>query len=300
MIVGQNAEINISIPNSIMPIRNVTAPFQIEARQGTQKIVLEDVYYRSITTQTGAKRKLGSNPIKLSHVKGLTNEMDLKSSSLRFSIYLSETTFFETLWGEEDLNGISRIAIFDHPTLGSITLQKYTIESLLLNSNGSLRQNGYRLEVERANSEIDHEDIIDDIQSLLDILSLASRQRVLILGWEKQTKSKNIRHWRYPLDVIRTSYSLDEPQSYLVSNGTDELEKMVNTGLSNYYNLGKSEQDTVHKLSFNLCSSLQRRDDVKYMALFTALESYAKKLNLKLDPDEKTLKVIQLITDVTQ
>ncbi|MEZ8107303.1 hypothetical protein, partial [Vibrio cortegadensis] len=300
MIVGQNAEINISIPNSIMPIRNVIAPFQIEAQQGTQKVVLDDVYYRSLTTQAGAKRKLGSHPIKLSHVKGLTNEMNLESSSIRLSVFLSETTFFETLWGEEDLNGISRIAMFDHPTLGSITLQKYTVESSLLNSNGSLKQHGYCLEVERVNSEIDHEGIIDDIQPLLDILSLVSRQRVLVLGWEKQTKSKNIRHWRYPLDVIRTSYSLDGPQSYLVSGSTGELEKMVNSGLSNYYNLDPSEQDIVHKLSFNLCSSLQRRDDVKYMVLFTALESYAKKLSLRLELDATSSKSIQLIKEAAK
>ncbi|MBE4594484.1 hypothetical protein BOO24_19315 [Vibrio navarrensis] len=226
--------------------------------------------------------------------------MAFKSSDYSFSIYISDTEYFRTLSLEEGLNGISQIAMFSHPTLGEIILQKYSVESAMLSGNGSLKLHGYRLEVECCRPNTNPEAIINSIQPLLDILSFVSRQRVLVLGWEYQAESEYIRHWKYPLNAIQTSYSLYEPRFYLMSRKVDELEKMINIGLSNYYGLEGSEQDMVHKLSFNLCSSLQRRDDAKYMALFTALESYAKKLSLRLELDETRLKSIQLIKEAAR
>lgn len=300
LLFGQPAEVRVGIPNEAMPISSLKTPWQVKTLQGTEIITLEDVHYRSLTTYTPLKRKLGSTPVNLSHIKSLTIEMAFKSSGYRFSIYISDTEYFNTLSLEEEQNGISRIATFRHPIIGSIILRKYSVESPLINDNGSLKKTGYCLEIECADSNIVLEDIINKIQPLLDILSFVSRQRVLVLGWEHQTESKYIRHWRYPLDAIRTNYSLYEPLSYLVSSKIDELEKMINTGLSKYYDLDAQEQDMVHKLSFDLCSSVQRRDDAKYMALFTALESYAKKLSLTLELDETRSKSIQSIKEAAK
>jgi len=300
LLFGQPAEVRVGIPNDAMPIPNLKTPWQIKTLQGTEIITLEDVHYRSLTTDTLLKRKLGSTPVGLSHIKSLTIEMAFKSSDYSFSIYISDTEDFRTLSLEEGLNGISQIAMFSHPTLGEIILQKYSVESAMLSGNGSLKLHGYRLEVECCRPNTNPEAIINSIQPLLDILSFVSRQRVLVLGWEYQAESEYIRHWKYPLNAIQTSYSLYEPRFYLMSRKVDELEKMINIGLSNYYGLEGSEQDMVHKLSFNLCSSLQRRDDAKYMALFTALESYAKKLSLRLELDETRLKSIQLIKEAAR
>lgn len=300
LLFGQPAEVRVGIPNEAMPIPNLKTPWQIKTLQGTEIITLEDVHYRSLTTDTLLKRKLGSTPVGLSHIKSLTIEMPLKSSDYSFSIYISDTEYFNTLRLEDGLNGISQIAMFSHPTLGEIVLQKYSIESAMLNDNGSLKLHGYRLEVEYCRPNTSPESIINIIQPLLDILSFVSRQRVLVLGWEHQTGNEYIRHWKYPLNAIQTNYALYEPRSYLVSRKVDELEKMINIGLSNYYGLEESEQDMVHKLSFDLCSSVQRRDDAKYMALFTALESYAKKLSLTLELDKTRSKSIQLIKEAAK
>ncbi|WP_146162765.1 hypothetical protein [Vibrio splendidus] len=295
LLFGQPAEVRVGIPNEVMPIPNLKTPWQVKTFQGAEIITLENVHYRRLTTDTLLKRKLGSIPVNLSHIQSLTINMVHNSPDYRFSIYISDTEYFRTLSIEEGQNGISQIAMFSHPTLGEIILQKYSVESATLSGNGSLKLHGYRLEVECDRPNTSPEAIINEIQPLLDILSFFSRQRVLVLGWEHQTESEYIRHWKYPLNAIQTNYSLYEPRSYLMSRKVDELEKMINIGLSNYYGLEDSEQDMVHKLSFNLCSSLERRDDAKYMALFTALESYAKKLSLRLEPDETRSKSIQLI-----
>ena len=297
LLFGQPAEIRVGIPNEAMPIPNLRAPWQIKILQGPQKIILEDVYYRSVTAATIQKRKLGATPVQLSHIKSLTMEMGLKSSDCRFLVYISDAEYFKTLHLEEEKNSISKISTFSHPELGDISLQQYSVESTLLNGSGSLKKNGYSLEIECFDPNKDHESIIEDIQPLLDIMSLFSRQRILILGWEKQTKSEYVRHWKYPLDTIQTSYCLYEPQLFLVSHF--EFENMVNTGLNNYYKLSTNEKQIVHKFSFNLCSALERRDDVKYMALFSALESYAKKSKPKIeDLDTTSSKAIELIEDI--
>lgn len=298
LLFGQPAEIRVGIPNEAMPIPNLNTPWQIKSRQGTEIITLKDVHYRSLTIDNLLNRKLGSTPVELSHIESLTIEMANISSDYCFSIYISDTEYFNKLPLKEGQNDISQRAIFSHPHLGKIVLQKYSIETSMLNGSGSLKLHGYRLEVECSGFNSGPESIINEIQPLLDILSFVSRQRVLLLGWEHNTESKNIRHWIYPLDAIKTNYSLYEPPSFLAIRKIDELEKMINTGLSNYYDLDASEQDMIHKLSFNLCSSLQPRDDAKYMALFTALESYAKKL--PLDLDETSKKVIQLIREVAK
>lgn len=300
LLFGQPAEIRVGIPNEAMPIPNLKTPWQIETLQGAEIITLENVHYRSLTTDTLFKKKLGSTPVDLSHIKSLTIKMACKSSDYSFSIYISDTEYFNTLYLEESQNGISQIAKFSHSTLGKIVLQKYSIESVMLNGSGSLKLHGYRLEIEYCRPIIDPESIINLIQPLLDILSFVSRQRVLVLGWEYQTESDYIKHLKYPLEAIKTNYSLYKPTSYLVSSKIDELENMINIGLDNYDNLEDSEQDMVHKLSFDLCSSLQRRDDAKYMALFTTLESYAKKLSLRLEPDETRLQSIQLIKEAAK
>lgn len=300
LLFGQPAKVRVGIPNEAMPIPNLKTPWQIKTLQGTEIITLEDVHYRSLTTDTLLKRKLGSTPVGLSHIKSLTIEKAFKSSAYSFSIYISDTEYFNTLPLEDGLNGISQIAMFSHPTLGEIVLQKYSIESAMLNDSGSLKLHGYRLEVECYRPNTSPESIIDTIQPLLDILSFVSRQRVLVLGWEHQTESEYIRHWKYPLNAIQTNYALYEPRSYLVSRKVDELEKMINKGLSNYYGLSDSEQHMVYELSFALCSSVQRRDDAKFMALFTALESYAKKLSLTLELDETRSKSIQLIKEAAK
>ena len=301
LLFGQPVEIRVGIPNEAMLITNFKTPWQIKTLQGSEMITLEDVHYRSLnTTDTLLKRKLGSTPVDLSSIKSLTIEMACKSSGYRFSIYISDTKYFDTLPLEEGHNGISQIAKFIHPTLGEVVLQKYSVESAMLSGNGSLKLHGYRLDVECCRPNTSPESIINPIQPLLDILSFVSRQRVLVLGWEHQTGSEYIRHWKYPLNAVQTNYALYEPRSYLMSRNVDELEKVINMGLSNYDGLEDSEREMVHKLSFNLCSSVQRRDDTKYMALFTGLESYAKKLSLTLELDETRSRSIQLIKDVAK
>lgn len=103
LLFGQPAEVRVGIPNEAMPIPNLKTPWQIKTLQGTEIITLEDVHYRSLTTDTLLKRKLGSTPVGLSHIKSLTIEMPLKSSDYSFSIYISDTEYFNTLRLEDGL-----------------------------------------------------------------------------------------------------------------------------------------------------------------------------------------------------
>ena len=292
---GQPAKFTIGIPNSVMQVPDLKTPWGINTLQCSEKVTLKGVYYRSIIKNDFMNRKFGSTPVQLSHVESLTVEMDFISSTSSFLIYLSDIVFFETMWVEPEHDRMSEIVTFSHPELGLITLKKYSVEARLLDSNGSLKLNGYLLEIQCIDN-LEHNSVIEHIQPLLNIISLLARQRVLICGWDKQSKSKYTRHWKYPLETTQTKYSLPKPEKYLVTS--DELEATVNLGLKNYYALEKSKQDIVHKLSFNLCSAIERRDEVKYMALFTNLESLAKDLMPEQELDNISSKVIELIKTV--
>jgi hypothetical protein len=295
LVYGQPSEIIIGIPNSSMPISEIKSPWRIQSLQYPKNVILEDVYYSSITKKSVVSRKFGSTAVKLSHIKSLTVEMGLNSATDKFCIYLSGTSFFDIFNPKGEQNLISEICDFHDPYFGNIALKRYSVESRLLDCSGSLKLNGYLLEIQWRDLFSDHELVIERIQPFLNIISLFTRQRVLVCGWEVTANCKNTRHWKYPLERIQTSYSLPKPEKYLVTR--DQLHSMVDLGLKNYNNLDQAEMDAVYKLSFNLCSAIDRQVNVKYMALFTALEDFAKKSNFEQKLDKASLKAIELIKE---
>jgi hypothetical protein len=284
-----------------MPFKSFENPCRLDALRGSSGVgvIMEDVWYRKLTTKICPPRKMGASEISITHISTLCLVDDFQASHNKLLINISGSAFFDELapfvMGESMLDELAR---FDCPTIGPVKLQRYWVRSRLKDAEGFLLKPGYQLETSIGESIYNCDKELSFISPILDILSIFCRQRILVHGWEILAGGVRSRLWKDPLDPARTNYVGIEPNCFLVD--FSQFSSQVNSAIASYYQLKEDERKSIFKLSYCLSPAISLRDGERFMALFRGLESIAGKTKSSKDLTEDDKLLVNSLTAVAE
>jgi hypothetical protein len=208
-IWGEEADIRIAIPHSVMPFGSFKNPCELTANFAETEFCLEmkDVWYRELTSWVYPSRDFGASTVLLTHISSMqiTEKCELPDS--KFIIYISSPDFLSesAMFGASE-KMLDDLASFQCPKLGLIRLQRYWVKSRLQESDGFSLRFGYLLEISPCKREVDRDEMLRVVSPVLDLMSVFFRQRTMVLGWEYIGGGKRERFWKYPLELSQTEY----------------------------------------------------------------------------------------------
>lgn len=277
-IWGDEADIEVAVPHSVMPLDGFENPFDLNARRGETKfrIELKDLWYRNFPTSVCPSRKHGTAPIALTHIANMRVVEEIPKSKNVFNIYISSPDMLKkgASWKISD-KMVEELSIFRCPKLGLIRLQRYWVSATLKGTEGVLARAGYMLEVTPTDGKLVSEAIVEHVDPLLKLMSVFFRQKIMVLGWEALHEEARERYWQYPLEPPRTAYVSVEPKRYLVN--IRSMSERMEAALGAYYALNEPERKFVNDLSYSLRPVSKIGDSEWFMAMFRDLESIAGK-----------------------
>ena len=277
-IWGDKADIEVSIPHSVMPIRNFENPCKLNlvCSAPAFRFELSDLWYRNLPTSVYPSRLHGAAPIELTHISSMRVVREFSQSTSLFNVYISSPEMLKSVgsWKPSE-EMLEELAVFRCPKLGLIRLKRYWVSAGLKDAEGLLSRTGFLLEATPSNGKLDPQDILEGIDSVLKLMSVFFRQKIMVLGWEAFHEGAHERFWQYPLEPSRTNYVSVEPKRYLVS--IHSLSRRMEAALAAYHDLGDLERKFVDALSYSLRPVAKIGDGEWFMAMFRDLESIAGK-----------------------
>ncbi|WP_417502868.1 hypothetical protein [Marinobacter sp.] len=277
-IWGDKANIKVAVPHSVMPIRDFENPCKLNlvCSDPALRVELSELWYRNLPTSVYPSRLHGAAPIKLTHVSSMRVVRECSQSTSLFNIYISSPDMLKSVGSfkpSEEM--LEELAAFRCPKLGLIRLKRYWVSAGLSETEGLLSRTGFLLEVTPSSGELAPQDIWGDIDSVLKLMSVFLRQKIMVLGWEAFYERAHERFWQYPLEPSRTNYISVEPKRYLVS--IRSLSGQMEAALAAYHDLDDLERKFVDDLSYSLRPVTKIGDGEWFMAMFRDLESIAGK-----------------------
>lgn len=277
-IWGDKADIEIAVPHSVMPIKGFKNPCELNlvCSDPAFRVELSDLWYRNLPTSVYPSRLHGAAPIKLTHISSMRVVNEFSQSKSLFNIYISNPDMLKNVgsWKPSE-EMLEELAVFRCPKLGLIRLKRYWASAGLNGTEGLLSRTGFLLEATPSNGKLAPKDILGGIDSVLKLMSLFFRQKIMVLGWEAFHEGAHERFWQYPLEPSRTKYVSVEPKRYMVS--IRSLPERMEAALSAYHDLDCLKRKFVDDLSNSLRPVAKIGDDVWFMAMFRDLESSAVK-----------------------
>lgn len=277
-IWGDKAKIKVAVPHSVMPIRGFENPCELNlvCIDPAFRVELSDLWYRNLPTSVYPSRLHGAAPIKLTHISSMRVVRECSQSTSLFNIYISSPDMLKNVgsWKPSE-KMLEELAVFRCPKLGLIRLKRYWASAGLNGTEGLLSRTGFLLEATPSSGKLAPQDILGGIDSILKLMSVFFRQKIMVLGWEALHEGEHERFWQYPLEPSRTSYVSVEPKRYLVS--IHSLPERMEAALAAYHDLDDLERKFVDDLSYSLRPVTKIGDSEWFMAMFRDLESIASK-----------------------
>ncbi|MCK0162682.1 hypothetical protein [Marinobacter sp. S6332] len=277
-IWGDNADIEVAVPHSVMPIRGFENPCELNlvCSDPVFRVELNDLWFRNLPTSVYPSRLHGAAPIKLTHISSMRVVKELSQPTNLFNIYISSPDMLKNVgsWKPSE-KMLEELAAFRCPKLGHIRLKRYWVTAGLNGTEGLLSRTGFLLEATPSNGKLAPQDILGGIDSVLKLMSVFFRQKIMVLGWEVLHEGAHERFWQYPLEPPRTTYVSVEPKRYLVS--IRSLSERMEAALAAYHDLDDLERKFVDDLSYSLRPVAKIGDGEWFMAMFRDLESIAGK-----------------------
>lgn len=272
---GEEVDITLAVPHSEMPFDNFENPSSLDVKcvHSDARVVIKDIWYRELIESIYPPRVMGSTNISITHMGSLCLSESFQTSKNKFFVYISSSNFFNKfIFTRSGDSLLDELVDFDCPKLGCVKLQRYWVKSLLKDTENYLLSSGYRFEISLT-EKITSQEAIENLDPILDILSILLRQRIVIYGWELINEGLRTRFWNHPLEPTRTSYVRMEPECYLVSKRY--FQAQVNSAIVNYYKLGQERKRSISRLSYDLSPAIDLRNEERFMSLFKGLETIA-------------------------
>lgn len=277
-IWGDKADIDVAVPYSVMPIRGIENPCELNlvCSETVFRVKLSELWYRNLPTSVNPSRLHGAAPIKLTHISSMRVVRELSQSTSLFNIYISSPDMLKNVGRcKPSEKMLDELAVFRCPKLGLIRLKRYWASAGLNGTEGLLTRTGFLLETTPSSGKLAPQDILEGIDSVLKLMSVFFRQKIMVLGWESLHEGEQERFWQYPLEPSRTNYVSVEPKRYLVS--IRSLSEKMEAALAAYHELDDLERKFVDDLSYSLRPVTKIGDGEWFMAMFRDLESIAVK-----------------------
>ncbi|ODC02562.1 hypothetical protein BFW38_02375 [Terasakiispira papahanaumokuakeensis] len=277
-IWGDKADIEVAVPHSVMPISGFENPCELNlsCSDPAFRVELSELWYRDLPTSVYPSRLHGAAPIKLTHISSMRVVRKCSQSMSLFNIYISSPDMLKNVgsWKPSE-EMLEELAVIRCPKLGPIRLKRYWASAGLKGTKGLLSRTGFLLEATPSNGKLDPQEILEGIDSVLKLMSVFFRQKIMVLGWEAFHEEAHDRFWQYPLEPSRTNYVSVEPKRYLVN--IHSLPKRMEDALTAYHNLDDQERKFVDALCYSLRPVTKIGESEWFMAMFRDLESIAVK-----------------------
>lgn len=275
---GDKADIEVAIPHSVMPIRGFENPCELNlvCSDSAFRFELSDIWYRNFPTSVYPSRLHGAAPIELTHISSMRVVREFSQSTSLFNIYITSPDMLKNVgsWKPSE-ETLEELAVIRCPKLGPIRLKRYWASAGLKGTEGLLSRTGFLLEAAPSNGKLDPQEMLEGIDSVLKLMSVFFRQKIMVLGWEAFHEGAHERFWQYPLEPSRTNYVSVEPKRYLVS--IHSLSERMEDALAAYHDLDDQERKFVDALCYSLRPVTKIGDSEWFMAMFRDLESIAVK-----------------------
>lgn len=308
---GRKAVIDLRVPSTSMPVLRPENPCTLESIDATSgtKIYLDEVWFRSITSEFVPRRLAGSSPILLTHVGKLkivrekpdTSTAGVHSdrkSTIRFLLndneFLGQKSLMMSIWNKlgefED-----QLYQIDIPDLGTVRFVREWSKTTAMDKNDVIVRSGFAavLDIEEASvSRID--DIVAKFEDALFVISILWRQRVFMVGWCLDCRDRTEEMWKNPLDPLITKFVPEHERDFLVDQNFFEV--IANAALKAYFDLPPELKSIFKDFSVGVSPFLDLSTSQQFMSLFQSLEGCAglSKGQLLTAEEEAANKALQL------
>jgi hypothetical protein len=285
VVGGDIAKIDIRIPNTNESFPHLLNPFDIKSENCATKISLHNVWFREYELSGSPRRKTGSKSIKLSHIGELkiihtkkTWEQlnaDATSDVISIRAHLTENKYFQlpddiTFPADSPLDWTIPFYNIEVPVLGQVQIVREWVVSRFKNGTGEIHSALCAIVEFKGAKKVDTATSYLILNQLLEVISLFSRQRVAVLGWDVEFGNRSEQIWKDPLEPLSTKNFASGRRKYLVIK---DFERLVSDSIKNYVTLNAEKKQLCVDLLIGLTPYIDLNPPQRFLSMFQALES---------------------------
>jgi len=282
LVAGDMARIELSVPVASKPVPNIQNPCKLYGQLTPDifEIKIDIIWYKIMPQMYS-----GRMPIKLTYAGYLhlikyfkKNGRSTLSLPIKKSIkfFLNKIAFFDDgllLFDLSNTSGCSKdIFVIDIPDFCKVRFSREWAFLPAENSSNVIVKSGFCAVIYPDNeNSLTIEKYLSRLEDALIIMSVFSRQRITVLGWEVNDEDHQEQVWKDPLEPTTTRYVPYEPNDYLVEK--KYFESLMAIATKAFDVLNKTKKDILKHISVGLSPFIEMQDSARFLLMFHALEA---------------------------